>query len=182
MGTWAGAGLMSDKFNIYINRILSAEGDYTDNEKDPGNWTSGKIGVGELRGTKFGISAASYPNLDIKNLTRDQAIDIYRQNFWESCHADDLPDAVAYSALDGAVNSGCVRSIMWVQSAAGVADDGRWGPHTASAVAASDPNDLLLKYNAYRLKFMVKLKAWDTFSAGWANRIANNLLYGAEDN
>ncbi len=33
-------------------------------------------------GTKFGISSTSYPKLDIKNLTRDDAVKIYYYDFW----------------------------------------------------------------------------------------------------
>ena len=146
-----------DRFDIYIDRLLVSEGGFSKNPNDPGNWTGGRVGVGELRGTNFGISAASYPTLDIENLTRDSAIAIYRRDFWDASEADLLPSAVAYSALDGAVNSGCSKSIQWIQLAAGVADDGRWGPVTSAAVKATNPNDLLLRYNAYRLTFMTGL-------------------------
>ena len=173
---------MSSRFEKYIERLLDAEGCYTNTKYDPGNWTGGRIGKGELKGTKFGISAASYPNVDIKNLTRDEAIQIYKEDFWEECEADCLPDAVAYSALDGAVNSGPRQSIRWIQKAAGAADDGLWGPRSADAVNRSDPNDLLLRYNAYRLEFMTRLAIWPKVSVGYARRIAQNLLYGAEDN
>ena len=40
---------------------------------DPGNWTGGKVGVGALNGTNFGIAASSHPTLDIKALTRAEA-------------------------------------------------------------------------------------------------------------
>lgn len=169
-------------FNWYIDRVLKSEGGYSADRNDPGNWTGGHIGLGQLRGTNFGISAASYPNIDIKMLTRDEAIAIYRRDFWLPIGGDSLPGAVAFSALDGAVNSGISKSIMWLQQAAGVADDGKWGPVTTGAIKAADPNDLLLKYNAYRLLFMTQLSAWGNYSKGWARRIANNLLYGSEDN
>jgi lysozyme family protein len=169
-------------FNQYIDRVLKSEGGFTQDRNDPGNWTGGHVGVGQLKGTNFGISAASYPDLDIKMLTRQEAVAIYFRDFWKPIGGDTLPNAVAFSALDGAVNSGVSRSIMWLQQAAGVADDGRWGPVTEGAVKAADPNDMLLKYNAYRLLFMTKLSVWNNFSRGWAARIANNLLLGAEDN
>jgi lysozyme family protein len=169
-------------FQRYIDRVLKAEGGYTADKNDPGNWTGGHVGVGQLKGTNFGISAASYPMIDIKMLTRDAAIDIYRRDFWTPIGGDTLPGAVAFSVLDGAVNSGCSQSIRWLQKAADVADDGKWGPVTDRAVRTADPNDLLLKYNAYRLLFMTKLSVWGNYSKGWATRIANNLLFGAEDN
>ena len=169
-------------FDAYIERVLAHEGAYSDDRSDPGNWTGGRVGSGVLKGTKYGIAANTYPNLDIRNLTRDQAVEIYRRDFWEASQADELPGAVAYSALDGAVNSGPRRSIQWLQAAAGVADDGLWGPVTAEAVACTDPNDLLLRYNAARLDFMTRLRNWPDHGRGWARRIAQNLRFGAADN
>ncbi|MFZ0931236.1 MAG: glycosyl hydrolase 108 family protein [Syntrophobacteraceae bacterium] len=42
-------------------------------------------------GTKFGISSRSYPNVDIKNLTRDQAVGIYYHDFWLKGGIDRIP-------------------------------------------------------------------------------------------
>ena len=173
---------MSSNFPKFIERVLTAEGGFSDDRNDPGNWTSGKVGEGKLLGTKFGIAANTFPWIDIKNLTREDAIGLYKKYFWDKINGDILPDAVAYSALDGAVNSGIQRSVQWLQEAAQVADDGVWGPVTAAAITRTDPNDLLLRYNAYRLRFMTRLKVWPRYGAGYANRISQNLLYGAEDN
>lgn len=57
--------------------VLVHEGDYTADRRDPGNCTGGKVGVGETKGTKKGIAAASYPHLDIKNLTDAKIAEIY---------------------------------------------------------------------------------------------------------
>lgn len=161
---------MPDRFNDFIERLLSHEGGYVNDPRDPG---------GE---TQWGISKRSYPSINIKALTREQAIAIYRRDFWEKSGADKLAPAVAFNVLDGAVNSGITQSIRWLQRAAGVADDGVWGKVTAAAVTKADPNDLVLRYNAARLDFMTRLSTWDRFGKGWARRIAQNLNYGAADN
>lgn len=173
---------MSNLFAKFMGRLLPVEGGFSIRREDPGNWTGGHVGVGELKGTKFGIAANTYPHLDIANLTWPGAQAIYKRDFWDKVRGDTLPNAVAYSALDGAINSGPMKSIMWLQEAAGVADDGLWGPVTAMAVASTDPNDLLLRYNGRRLLFMTRLSNWQDASRGWARRIAANLLFGAEDN
>lgn len=175
-------GARVSRFKRYIDRLLDHEGGYSADPQDPGNWTGGRVGSGVLKGTKFGIAANTYPHLDIRNLTREQAVEIYHRDFWQAAQADQLPGAVAYSALDGAVNSGPRRSIQWLQAAAGVADDGLWGPVTEEAVRCTDPNDLLLNYNAARLDFMTRLSNWQAHGRGWARRIAQNLRFGAEDN
>jgi hypothetical protein len=58
--------------------VIGHEGGFTDNEADPGTWTGGRCGVGECRGTNWGISAAAYPRLDIRNLTIERAKAIYQ--------------------------------------------------------------------------------------------------------
>lgn len=161
---------MPDKFDDFIERLLSHEGGYVNDPRDPG---------GE---TQWGISKRSYPSLNIKTLTREQAKAIYRRDFWERSNADKLAPAVGFNVLDGAVNSGITQSIRWLQRAAGVADDGVWGKVTASAVSKADPSDLVMRYNAARLDFMTRLNTWPAFGKGWARRIAQNLNYGAEDN
>ena len=62
-----------DNFARCLAFTLRSEGGFTDNRADPGNWTGGQVGAGELRGTNFGISAAAYPQLDIANLTAAMA-------------------------------------------------------------------------------------------------------------
>jgi lysozyme family protein len=161
---------MADRFADFINRILSHEGGYVNDPRDPG---------GE---TQWGISKRTYPTVNIKTLTRDQAIALYKRDFWDASKASSLPPSVGFQLLDAAVNSGIGQATRWLQRAARVADDGRIGPATLAAIKAADPNDLVLRFLAERLEFMTGLKTWTTFGKGWARRIAQNLKYGAEDN
>lgn len=174
--------MSTDRFPQFIDRLLSHEGGYSADRRDPGNWTGGKVGDGQLKGTKFGIAANSYPMLDIKNLTRAQAVGIYRRDFWERAQCHKLPPAVAFQLLDGAVNSGIPQASRWLQRAALVADDGLIGPATLAAVRATDPNDLIFRFNADRMEFMTRRKNWPVHGAGWMRRIAANLRFAAQDN
>lgn len=157
-------------FDQLIDRVLTHEGGYVNLVEDPG---------GE---TKFGISKRSYPGVDIKNLTRPQAIEIYRTDFWARVQGDQLPRAFAFQVLDAAVNHGVGNAVRWMQRAAGVADDGVIGPMTLAAVKRCDPADLVLKFNAERLDFYSKLSTFDAFGRGWTRRVAGNLRLAAEDN
>lgn len=69
-------------FDQAFRIILKHEGGFQSLPNDKGNWTGGKVGVGELKGTKYGISAARFPDLDIANLTIEQAGEIYRGQYW----------------------------------------------------------------------------------------------------
>lgn len=158
------------RFDTYIERVLGHEGGYVNDPKDPG---------GE---TQWGISKRAYPTVNIRRLTREQAIEIYRADFWALVLGEQLPPAVAFQALDAAVNHGVERAKLWLQRAAGVAEDGRIGPVTRRALADADPADLLLRFMAARLDFYSRLSTFDRFGRGWVRRMAGNLLYAAEDN
>lgn len=156
-------------FDEAFDRLISHEGGYVNHPDDPG---------GE---TKFGISKRSYPSVDIAALTRDQARDIYRRDFWDRIQGDDLHDGVAFQTFDFAVNSGIETAVRHLQRSLGVADDGIWGPVSAAAARATSETDQIMRLNAERLDFMRKLRAWESFGRGWAGRIAENLRYGAKD-
>ena len=52
---------------------LHHEGGLSLDRRDTGNWTGGKVGLGRLVGTKYGIAASAHPMLDIRGLTLDGA-------------------------------------------------------------------------------------------------------------
>lgn len=156
-------------FDIVINRVLKSEGGYVNNPADPG---------GE---TNFGIAKRNHPNVDIANLTRDGAIAIYKSEFWVPVHGDQLPDALAFQAMDFAVNSGISTAIRKLQAAAGVADDGVWGPHTQAAVAACNPIKLTLNFISLRGRFWAGLPQFSEFGRGWTNRLCDDIDYAAQD-
>ena len=168
-------------FDTAFTRVLGNEGRLSLDPQDRGNWTSGRVGVGELKGTMFGISAMSYPNEDIRNLTKERAKEIYLNDFWNRIHADKLPDGVAFQAFDFAVNSSVETAIRKLQRALGVADDGDWGPVTSAAAERMSECRIIMRYVAERLDYWRSLSGWQRNGKGWAGRAAQDLRYGAED-
>ena len=156
-------------FDVAFDRLIGHEGGYSNNPKDPG---------GE---TNWGISKRSYPHLNIKTLTRGEAREIYRADFWKRVNADKLPDGVAFQLFDFAVNSGIETAVRYLQRAVGVADDGHWGAVSQKAADATSETDMIMLLNAERLDFMTRLKNWPDAGKGWARRIVGNLRYGAKD-
>lgn len=156
-------------FQDAFDRLIGHEGGYVNNPEDPG---------GE---TNWGISKRSYPNIDIKNLSREGAKAIYLRDFWSRIKGDKLYDGVAYQLFDFAVNSGIETAVRYFQRAIGVADDGHWGPLSQAAADAMSETDSLMLINAERLDFMTRLSNWPNASKGWSRRIAQNLRYGAQD-
>ena len=168
-------------FDQAFDRLLANEGVLSLNERDRGNWTSGIIGVGELKGSKYGVSAMSYPDLDIANLTIEDSKKIYRRDFWDCGHMDEYDHTLAFQVFDFAVNSGVETALRKLQRAAGVADDGFIGPVTIEAIQRRRPAVMILLFLAERLDYMRKLSSWRTQGAGWAARIADDMRYAVQD-
>ena len=167
-------------FDDAFTRLLGNEGKLSLDKHDSGNWTGGRIGKGVLRGSKYGISAASYPTLDIVNLSEEQAKEIYKRDYWDKLHASRRPDYMGFNLFDTAVNSGVSKAIKLLQKVVGVKEDGIIGSITFLAVEEFDDNyspmAFSISFNANRLLFLTDLPAWSTQGKGWARRIAHNLL------
>ena len=126
----------SPEFLTAVERVLAIEGGYSSNPDDPGG------------ATNFGISRKSYPQLDIANLTRDDAIEIYWRDWWLRFGFARLPAAAAAKTFGLAVNIGAGSAIRCLQRALRacghpVAEDGVIGPGTAAEAARADPGALI---------------------------------------
>jgi len=161
--------MKSLSFKQATDRLLGHEGGYVFHPNDPG---------GE---TNWGISKRSYPNVDIRNLRREDAIEIYYRDFWKAGRMDDYHGAIAFQVYDAAVNHGIRHAIRMLQRAANVHDDGYIGPISLAAIQKKSVTDLLMLFLAERIQFWTNQRTWDSFGKGWARRAADNLRYGAED-
>ena len=146
---------MDDRhFETALAKVLNDEGGYVNDARDKG---------GE---TKYGISKRSYPNLNIKTLTRQDAVRIYKTDFWDKGRYGTIENRdLACLAFALGVQCGPSKSIRMLQGAwnllnetlFALAEDGVLGPKTANAV------------NSYRhpkaLKSALKRKAQDHFIA-----------------
>jgi lysozyme family protein len=160
-------------FDQVFTIVIGHEGGFTAAPSDPGNWTGGKCGLGICRGTNWGISAASYPDLDIQHLSQADAAAIYQRDYWTPVAGDQLPPPLALLVFDAAVNNGVSRAVRWLQAILGVMQDGAIGPVTLAALASRDGDGATLcaEYLAQRLIFMAALPTWKTFGEGWARRL-----------
>lgn len=172
---------MKVDFDTAFDRVMGNEGGFQAKASDRGNWTSGVVGRGELKGTKFGISAMTYPSLDIRNLTREQAKAIYKKDWWIGLHMDLFKPALSYQLFDAALNHGMGNAARMLQRAVRVLDDGVIGPRSRAAIDVMPLDDLLVRFLSQRLRFMTQIGTWKDYGKGWAVRIADNLEFAAED-
>ena len=148
MGSW----------DIAIDWILRFEGGYVNDPNDAG---------GE---TKYGISKRSYPQEDIKNLTVDQAKQIYRRDYWERIRGDELPFKLSIIMLDSAVNQGVKTSIKLLQISLNQSVDGIIGPKTMGAAIRSGDTGAWL-YLLQRAKRYMQTKGVEYWGANWGERL-----------
>lgn len=159
---------MEITFGQIIPHVLISEGGYVFDENDRG---------GE---TKFGISKRSYPDIDIKELTIEQATEIYRNDYWKPSKAERLPEAIRQDYFDTVVNSGQGNAVKILQKAVNatrgrkIAVDGRIGKQTI----AESKRVSCERYRAYRTLFLAKIvnknPTQEKFWFGWykrANRV-----------
>lgn len=103
--------------------------------------------------TKFGIAQNSHADLSVKDLTLNQAIQIYYDSYWIQAHCDKLPYPAVICYFDACVNNGIARGAKLLQHAVNVTADGAIGPGTLAAVAAADPTQLINNISAARAAF-----------------------------
>jgi lysozyme family protein len=124
--------------------------------------------------TNFGISQASYPDLDVAALTREAACAIYRRDWWEAHGYGAIRDqALATTLFDLAVLNprAAHRALQQTLGDLGhpVAIDGILGPRTLAAIAQADPECLRLGLQARMAVFLLGLHR-PRFVKGWLRR------------
>lgn len=146
------------KFERAFVILLGHEGGYVDDPMDTG---------GE---TKFGISQAAYPNLNIRELTATQAAEIYRKDYWDEIRADELPAYLRLPMFDCAVNQGVKTSVLLLQKALGVTEDGVIGRVTLAGAKVADPRRLLKKFMTHRAYRYAHHPQVTRFGRAWFDR------------
>jgi lysozyme family protein len=145
-------------FEQAVTFVLDQEGGISDLAGDPGGLT------------KFGISKRNYPNLDIANLTKDQAISIYRKDYWEKLCCAQLPHGLDLLVFDASANEGPVCAAKMLQSVLKVMPDGVIGPSTIKA--ARKAPDVVTAYLGQRMYQYALASQILTFGHGWYCRLA----------
>lgn len=151
---------MPTAFDACFAAVIGAEGGYVNDPNDSG---------GE---TKYGVSRASYPNVDIPNLTLDGAKAIYLRDFWIKMHCDELPPPLSLLLFDSAINNGPRRAALFLQAAAGVPQDGIVGPQTIEAAKRKTLVSLLTEFQALRILYQMTSPKVTLYGLGWARRLS----------
>ncbi len=125
--------------------------------------------------TKWGISKRANPDLDIKNLTREEAEKRYFEKYWKPLNLENIENInIALQIFDFAVNAGINKAVKTAQRLVGVNVDGVIGPNTVAAINKMN-NTFLNRYKYARKEYylyLVKVKPSNNkYLNGWLNRI-----------
>ena len=163
----------AEAFAAWCAFLAPTEGGLSLDPNDSGNFTPD----GRLVGTKFGISAHAYPNIDIPNLTIEQANKLRKRDYWDRVRGDELPGPIAFIMAEAAYGSGPGKAIMQLQSVLGVTQDGVFGPNTWLVLMArlrkpNGMNAFVVEYESQRLLFEAALgDKWNNYKVGWTRRM-----------
>ena len=150
-------------FNEIIEQVLEHEGGYVNDPKDLG---------GE---TKYGITKRFYPELNIKELTKEKAKQIYKDDYWDKNRVESLPQELWHIFFDMCVNMGRRTAVKILQRAANskgknIDVDGGMGPATLRAIKNVEAE----RVRAYRVKYysdlITKKPEQEKFYYGWYKR------------
>lgn len=125
--------------------VLSIEGGLSLDPNDSGNYYQGK-----LIGTKYGISAAVWGGqYDIPNLTKEQALEIYKQAYWDAAGCNKLTWPMCLVVFDTAIQHGV---------------------NVAKQLDIAQPSSAEYYLGQRALRYMFDPK-WATYGIAWGNRI-----------
>lgn len=155
----------SKEFEIAMKFVREAEGGLYFNENDPGKLTN------------MGITQRDYPLIDIKNLSREGADEIFWQDYWLKSAAPQVLYPAYISYFDSCVNTGRTQANKFLQRVVGATADGIVGPYTRSLLSKKDPKDVAFGIIDQRQTFYNNLcenrPKLAVFRKGWTNRNTN---------
>ncbi len=156
-----------ERFVVLSNELLDSEGPRGEVSCDPGD-------PGGL--TRWGISSRAYPDIDVRNLSRDGALEIYYRDWWVRRRVGEIEwDDLAGEVLDLIVTnpSEIVKALQRAVPRSGgrtVTVDGILGDDTLAAVN-DHPNGgwLIDRFRIEVIKFYRGLNR-SRFLASWVAR------------
>ena len=157
----------STNFNQCIDIVFAEEGGYTNDPNDSGGPTNFDITLHDLKEWRGKDDVTAD---DVKNMTKDEAREIYRSKYWNPIQCNDLPNGVDLQVFDFGINAGPKTAVKILQEAIGVTADGSVGPITITAAKAADARTTIQNFSERRLEYYRSLPDWVHFGTGWTNR------------
>lgn len=164
---------MKANFSKFITTVIhDYEGAYFEEVPgDNGGPTKFGITIYDI-GIREGLNTAknwSKLRTMVKNLTIDEALDIYKTKYWNSLKADELPSGIDCVMVDLGITSGPRRAVEIAQKLLDLEVDGKLGPKTLAALKTQDAKSFIIAFSERRRKYYKGLNQ-PKFDKGWQNR------------
>lgn len=164
---------MTEKINDYLDFVFKWEGKWSNDPHDEGGKTHWGIIESEL--PKW------YPNTRIEDLTKEQAVYIYKNGYWKKTSISKLPDYLHLYMFDTGINMGIDRAERILQKCISkqseerdfrpLVIDGVIGPKTLAALKICKPNLLFCELVEERARLYRSFRTFWRHGAGWLNRL-----------
>jgi lysozyme family protein len=153
-------------FQIAVQKTLTHEGGYVNNPNDSGG------------PTKYGITRADMPGVNIQNITPEMAAAYYQEHYWKPLYSSITNQLLAEKLFDMGVLFGVGTAVKMLQISMSdeisLVTDGQFGPNTLAAVNQSE-HDLLPSYRTTLISHCLNIVQNDpkngVFVHGWIARI-----------
>lgn len=169
---------ISAEFQHILVGLFRREGGYSNRKNDRGGETN--LGItdrldGKIDG-KIDVDGDGVGDVAVKDLTQEQAAQVYARDFWNPIRGGQLPPPLDMLTFDVAVNSGVKTAIKNLQKALGVLDDGDFGNDTLTAVKTCDLAATVKRFLTIRSEFYKAIvrhnPSQKEFLNGWLGRVA----------
>ena len=165
-------------FDQSMRLVFANEGYFSNDPNDRGGPTMWGLSTNFLKSIG--------DDRDTRSILKEEAVEVYRANFWDPMRGDELPDPLAAMAFDAAVNHGVSggtkvlqRAVVALGGAVGSSgSDGKLGPDTLDGIldawdrfglvfagyvlrGRQDVYDYLIRRDASQKRFL----------RGWINRL-----------
>ncbi len=162
-------------FERAVSIVLTHEGGYVDDPRDPGGVTKYGISIKFAGSVNLDIDGdGETTGEDIRALTRTQAVELYREHFWKPLRCAELGHpGLALIVFDGGVNHGVRTMARRLQRSAGSTADAVIGPKTIEAVKNWSQHypALIDEVAARRAKLYALTSNFDRYGLGWMRRL-----------
>lgn len=180
-------------FDKAILTTLKHEGGFVNDPVDPGGATNWGMSIRYLKGRGDADGDGWLDGDldhdgdididDIKNMTIEQAIDLYKSGFWDKYDYDKIVDyTVAARVFDMTVNMGAKQTGKIVQRALNkcgnnLVVDGAVGKNTFNAINCTDPellmSEIRIEHANFYLKLIEQRPELAKYKKGWLRRAAS---------
>ena len=180
--------MITDEIVHMINNTLSHEGGEANVKNDHGGLT--KYGITKSALAEYrNVDISQISDQDIHDLTKQDAFNVIKQNFYLKPHIDELPEEIQPIVMDMAVMSYPKTAIRILQRSISnysmsLADDGLIGANTVrackQALNAAGEKSVISSIVQTRITFLKHIVSHDItqekFLAGWTARTKSFLV------